>query len=573
MSGHTAKKSTPLRGRDPNEPDFVAPKQDAQLDLVAIVRDVWRGTANMRKRRATYLPQFPKETADGYNSRINTAVLFNAFRRTVLGLVGMVTRKDPEPQDDVPEEITTAWENIDNAGRHGVVFTADVLEDAVIDGHTFIFVDRAKVDPDGTFAEELAARPYWIQVRKSQLLRWRTMQDDTGRVVLQSVAWKMLESVPDGMFGETEVLRIRQYDRDADEITFRIWELRAASGNVKEHFVEIDSGTMGIDEIPLVAVYAERIAFFVSRPPLIDLGFENIRHYQLRSDRDNTLHIAGVPIPIFTGLDEDEILGVGSDHGIILPTGGTASYLEPTGAALDETREELQDIETRMAVLGIAMLKPATRAAETAESRRLDKSEKDSALSRIARSLRDGLEEAARLHAKWLGIEDAGTFSVSSDFESLALTSNEIKILSDMVVAKQLSLETMWDLLQTGEVLPDGFDPEVERKLLADEAPAPEPEPEPEPGSTDDDAVRARLAEITAENPVEIQTLIFNKENFTRAQAEAWAVDHDFRVDKVDETENSFRLRQREPGDFQEGSFTTIEIDTGIQAVIGNTKE
>lgn len=69
----------------------------------------------------------------------------------------------------------------------------------------------------------------------------------------------------------------------------------------------------------------------------------------------------------------------------------------------------------------------------------------------------------------------------------------------------------------------------------------------------------------------QVQTLIFDKKVFpTRQSATRWAREHDFRADKVDETENSWRLRQREPGDFVR--FRTIRMTRGVQAVIGPLK-
>jgi len=68
-----------------------------------------------------------------------------------------------------------------------------------------------------------------------------------------------------------------------------------------------------------------------------------------------------------------------------------------------------------------------------------------------------------------------------------------------------------------------------------------------------------------------VQTLIFDKKVFpTRQSATRWAREHDFRADKVDETENSWRLRQRDPGDFVR--FRTIQMTRGVQAVIGPLK-
>lgn len=67
----------------------------------------------------------------------------------------------------------------------------------------------------------------------------------------------------------------------------------------------------------------------------------------------------------------------------------------------------------------------------------------------------------------------------------------------------------------------------------------------------------------------EIQTLIFDKAKFeTAAEAQAWAKDHDFRSDKVDETTDSWRLRQFDPGKCREGSFGTIDVTDGVKGVV-----
>lgn len=67
-----------------------------------------------------------------------------------------------------------------------------------------------------------------------------------------------------------------------------------------------------------------------------------------------------------------------------------------------------------------------------------------------------------------------------------------------------------------------------------------------------------------------VQTLIFSKEKFkTAEQAKKWAEDHGYHSAKVDETEESFRLRQVEPTEFKENSFKTIEFKPGVKAVIG----
>ena len=78
-----------------------------------------------------------------------------------------------------------------------------------------------------------------------------------------------------------------------------------------------------------------------------------------------------------------------------------------------------------------------------------------------------------------------------------------------------------------------------------------------------------------AEKSTTVQTLIFDKSKFTLEQVKQWIKDHDYIIESnpgIDETETSFRVRQKSPGEFIEGSFRTIDITDGIKAVIGRLK-
>ncbi len=82
-----------------------------------------------------------------------------------------------------------------------------------------------------------------------------------------------------------------------------------------------------------------------------------------------------------------------------------------------------------------------------------------------------------------------------------------------------------------------------------------------------------RFTRKTGKPSMVTQSLIFSKERFETADAaKAGAKDHGFKSHAVDETEDSFRLRQREPSDFAEGSLRTITLTDGVQAVQGHLK-
>lgn len=90
------------------------------------------------------------------------------------------------------------------------------------------------------------------------------------------------------------------------------------------------------------------------------------------------------------------------------------------------------------------------------------------------------------------------------------------------------------------------------------------------------DEILTSLQLVIAASPsqgTEIQTLIFDKKKFTQKEAEEWLKKHNFKYGKVDEKDESFRFRQKDPESFDQSSFRTITITDGINAVIGKPRK
>lgn len=454
--------------------DRTGVRHEKQSPDVKTCKDVYAGTKRLRKESKTYLPQFNKEPKDAYDARVIAAVLFNAFKRTIVGLVGMVMRSDPvlDP-DTVPEEIAAEWEQIDLSGRHGAVVCRDLLDLALRDGHVHIFVDMPQADPEvKTALDELDSgmAPYWVPIEKQQLLRFTS--EITGKEeILTSFAYMEGAITEDSETKEqVEVERVREYLLTEKGVVFNIWEKEKKKGEweLKGGGPLTRKGGEQLKRIPLVTIYAERTGFMTSNPPLLDLAEQNIKHFRAASDHQNVLHIAGVPLLYVTGMKKGDTVTAGPNFGMALPTGAVMDYAEPKGKSLPESRNNLKDIETLMAVLGLAMLQADTRHAETAKARQLDKSEKDSALMVVARSLREGIEEAFDFMAVWMGINDGdgGKVAVNKDFTKVLIDPQMVQQLSNMVAMDQLSLITMWLILQAGELLPETFTADSEKENI-----------------------------------------------------------------------------------------------------------
>jgi hypothetical protein len=84
--------------------------------------------------------------------------------------------------------------------------------------------------------------------------------------------------------------------------------------------------------------------------------------------------------------------------------------------------------------------------------------------------LQDGAERALGFHAKYMKMDDGGSITINRDFENLTLTPQQVTALSALVRDGHLTIETLWKMLQDGNVLPDDFDEIAERGQLDAEA-------------------------------------------------------------------------------------------------------
>ena len=66
----------------------------------------------------------------------------------------------------------------------------------------------------------------------------------------------------------------------------------------------------------------------------------------------------------------------------------------------------------------------------------------------------------------------------------------------------------------------------------------------------------------------EVQTVVLSHQFFNERQALSWVRRHGFVATKIDDTPNNYRFRQKPPTHFQEGSFRTIRLRPGVEAVI-----
>ena len=452
---------------DANLPSTRSPAATRQQAELQLCRDLEGGQEAVRAASTEYLPQAPGESRSNYSDRLYRSVFFNAFGRTVEGLTGLIFRNDPVLGEDVPPQIVEAWENIDLAGTHGDVFLRDIEADALTVGHAAILVEfpdvgEAVVDRQ---TERELLRPYWVPIRKEDIMSWREVLE-LGRIVLQQVVIRERIEAPVGEYGQQQVETYRVLWRDEAGVhwkTVRVAEDRS--------IIPIAMGDYPTQtEIPISEVPTSgRKSLFVSRPPLVDVAYLNVAHYQMWSDYNWSIHKTNVPVFTVSGMpsqDEDGNaidLVIGANTAIILPDPqAKAAWVAHSGASLNATKAALDDLKSEMGTLGLAMLAPQTRGAETAEAKRLDKSTSDSSLSVAARGLQDAVERALGFHAKYLAVPTGGSIQINRDFEGMLMDAPVMTAYAGLVNAGFPASVVLRALQEGGRIAEDADLEELE---------------------------------------------------------------------------------------------------------------
>ena len=448
----------------------------AMAPALQIVRDCWIGTSQIRAKAQAYLPQAPGEQPLAYQARLARSVFTNIYRNTIEGLVGYVFRTDPSLGEDIPPAIQDHWENIDLAGTHGDVFMRDRLVDVMIAGHGAILVDYPQTGGDQTRADELMMdiRPYWVPIQKDQILSWRT-ENEGGHTVLTQVVIKECTYEPVGEFGDQEVTRYRVFTREAGLVSYRLLQI----GSDQKTVITVEEGTYPTQqEIPIAEIRTSgSTGIFESEPPLLDLAFLNISHYQQWSDYATSIHKTCVPIWVETGVTmqpdgspETVILGPNTCRQFTNPQ-ATASYQSHSGAALASCKQALDDLKNDMAQLGLAALQSSKRVAETARAKELDKSASDSALAVTARALQDAVERALDFHARYLGLDEGGSVEINRDYQNEILDAPTMTAYVALSTQLGLPLRVILEALQEGGRIPESYDlDQLEQEMMANQA-------------------------------------------------------------------------------------------------------
>tara|TARA_R100000278_G_scaffold49293_1_gene42195 strand:+ start:1247 stop:2692 length:1446 start_codon:yes stop_codon:yes gene_type:complete len=433
-----------------------------------LIEALLQGTYGIRKGHRKYLPQEPRELDEAYDNRLMRSTLAPYYVRLERMLAGMLTRK-PVRLEDVSDVVTEQLFDVDLQGNDLNVWTYETARKCIRYGHVGVLVDAPKAGENG--------RPYYCTFTPRDILGWRSEIKD-GKQVLTQLRLMEEITVPDGLYGEKQVQQVRVLTPGAYEIHQK---------DKKGDFVLVDEGRTSLSEIPFAVAYSNRVGVLESRPPLADIAELNLKAYQVQSDLDNQLHISAVPMLAIYGFPQSaEEISAGPGEALSLPETARSEYIEPGGNSYDAQFRRLDQIANQINELGLAAVLGQKLSAETAEAKRIDRSQGDSTMMVIAQQMQDLIDNCLQFHAEFMQQSQAGSSFINRDFLATRLEPQEIQALLQLYTAGTITQETLLNQLSAGEVLGDEFDVEEEIEATQNGGLIEMQQPEPTPPAAEE---------------------------------------------------------------------------------------
>lgn len=462
-------------------------------------RACFQGTEAIRRGGRDFVPQYDGESDPRYAVRVRRAAFYNGYARTVQAAVGLILAEEPKLDEDNDARIIALTENIDAAGTHLAVLSKKLLTSSIVDSKAGLLaeftdpsspkIDRSKASAAAAPGAELSSddeiklglRPYLLLYKDDDIYR-ELYETVNGVKVLTLLILRETVQRRKGKFGVITVTQYRVYTNTAGIIAFSLWEApqEGATGRptmtrgpiTVSNQVEIPwSPLITGDEIP------ESPGEY--KAALSDLADLNIQYHISLTDHLSLQSLAYVPTPVRIGANKDHETGLYPP--VVLGPGNTLEapfqegiqqpiyWLSPPVDVLEFGESTLVQTKADMANMGAAFLSAETRAAETAEGKRIDSAASRATLTNIHRATKDCLERAVGFMARYLNTK-GGSVVLTKDFTGEGPDTAYMQIILSAYQADTVTLEELRHVLQTGQ-LPEDFDnADVMELLLAQEA-------------------------------------------------------------------------------------------------------
>lgn len=435
----------PIQDKDPDNPSTTSFEWDDMIDNWVQIETLLSGTEKMRSAGRMYLPQHEEETDSNYNERLQTNILFNVMEMTLDSFVGRPFSEPMELSEDMPDSIRELTEDIDLQGNSINTFCREWLREGIAKGFAHVLIDMPPLADEEMEGRTLAddrndgRRPYWSLIKPENIISAEAnfIQTSTGTHEMYTHVRIRQDVIVRNKFAQDVLEQILVLEPG----TWTVWQKIRKNKRSKPEWKIVSSGFTGIDFIPLVTYYSNRKAFLVSKPPLDDLAFMNIRHWQSNSDQINVLTVARFPMLAVAGATDQSgtMMKIGPRQ--LLGTkdpNGKFYYVEHSGDAIAAGQTDLDKLEEQMGSYGAEFLTRKT-GNETATARALDSAEAMSVLQDMTIRFLDAVNTALLYTSIWMNESESGTVSLDTDFGPEEPVEADLTFLAKLRAVRDIS--------------------------------------------------------------------------------------------------------------------------------------
>lgn len=441
-----------------NDPSTTSAAYDRMLWRTFLMESVLGGTETMRAAGKTLMPMYTAEKQSDWETRLSQAVLFNYAERTASDLSNRLFKTPPSlptVEDGLDTLMPKHFDDVDGGGTSMVDFMREWFQRSFELGFYSVVVNTPK--KDSTNATDRKT-PTWSFIHNDNIIfaHEKTLAD--GTIIIDHM--RVMESTTDlEGFTEIEVRRIRVYQIGKTTV---YKENPKAKGNEPRWVLE-DEWETEWDRVPVVTNYTNKTGFMEAIPPLQDLAYLNVRHWQSYSDQTSILTIARFPLLVATGTSGGRGSTTISPRKIfkIPDPKGKLAYVEHTGAAIRSGQDDLEMLEGMMANYGSEFLK-SRPGSTAATSRSLDSAESTSMLTTMASAFEDSVHELLVMTMRGFDSFDESVVvprvELVVDLSMSAIDSTELTTLDLARRRHDISRKQYVSELARRDILADTFD-------------------------------------------------------------------------------------------------------------------
>lgn len=448
------------------------PEYKQYIDRWQKCRDTYAGEEAVKAKNDTYLPMLSSMKSvkdEKYLSYKARAMFYSATSRTVEGLVGMAMRKPYKAE--FPSQYEHLEEDFNNGGMTLENFIKLLLSEVCLTARAGLLVDYAAIDK----------RPYTALYPAENITNWE--YNEAGKLSLVVLREYEETKDPDDKYVTIVTEMYRELYLEGGDGFFNVSEWRE-DPNKKGMFVEKKLEQPGIREqgmpdIPFVFVNSKATDVTIQKPPLLDMINVNLSHYRTSADLEHGRHFTALPTPYIFGIETKDEEGnsqpimIGSETCIVSEDpAGSAGYMEFTGQGLAALERAMTEKADYMVILGATLLQSQKKAAETAETARLNKSGDSSTMVSIITAVESGIQQAIDLMLMYeSATENAVTIEMNTDLLDSTIDPQTLTALLASWQAGGISHETYLYNVKQGELMADDVSVEDELGRIDDEIP------------------------------------------------------------------------------------------------------